>query len=160
MWIFPQRFIYYSDWLIDWILSKAHIKTPACGGSNVSTTACRHNIVRHHLPSVSFVHSYPNPANTPLFYTRQSVLLLFYNWAFHIGPNNTATTAPSPQSVIDRPTTQQYQASRVLHSLLLFLSHSAIRHSTQAPSLLLLSLIHIWRCRRLVECRSRWSPYH
>ena len=23
-----------------------------------------------------------------------------------------------------------------------------------------LSLIHIWRCRRLVECRSRWSPYH
>ena len=23
-----------------------------------------------------------------------------------------------------------------------------------------LSLIHISRCRRLVECRSRWSPYH
>ena len=25
---------------------------------------------------------------------------------------------------------------------------------------LLLSLIHIWRCRRDVLCRSRWSPYH
>ena len=24
----------------------------------------------------------------------------------------------------------------------------------------LLSLIHIWRCRRAVGCRSRWSPYH
>ena len=24
----------------------------------------------------------------------------------------------------------------------------------------LLSLIHIWRCRRAVTCRSRWSPYH
>ena len=24
----------------------------------------------------------------------------------------------------------------------------------------LLSLIHIWRCRRGAECRSRWSPYH
>ena len=24
----------------------------------------------------------------------------------------------------------------------------------------LLSLIHIWRCRRRRECRSRWSPYH
>ena len=24
----------------------------------------------------------------------------------------------------------------------------------------LLSLIHIWRCRRDVLCRSRWSPYH
>ena len=23
-----------------------------------------------------------------------------------------------------------------------------------------LSLIHIWRCRRGVLCRSRWSPYH
>ena len=23
-----------------------------------------------------------------------------------------------------------------------------------------LSLIHIWRCRRLDACRSRWSPYH
>ena len=23
-----------------------------------------------------------------------------------------------------------------------------------------LSLIHIWRCRRRRECRSRWSPYH
>ena len=23
-----------------------------------------------------------------------------------------------------------------------------------------LSLIHIWRCRRDPQCRSRWSPYH
>ena len=23
-----------------------------------------------------------------------------------------------------------------------------------------LSLIHIWRCRRVLRCRSRWSPYH
>ena len=25
---------------------------------------------------------------------------------------------------------------------------------------LVLSLIHIWRCRRSTLCRSRWSPYH
>ena len=24
----------------------------------------------------------------------------------------------------------------------------------------MLSLIHIWRCRRVLRCRSRWSPYH
>ena len=24
----------------------------------------------------------------------------------------------------------------------------------------MLSLIHIWRCRRRLRCRSRWSPYH
>ena len=27
-------------------------------------------------------------------------------------------------------------------------------------SISLLSLIHIWRCRRSTLCRSRWSPYH
>ena len=27
-------------------------------------------------------------------------------------------------------------------------------------TLFLLSLIHIWRCRRIERCRSRWSPYH
>ena len=27
-------------------------------------------------------------------------------------------------------------------------------------ALLVLSLIHICRCRRLLTCRSRWSPYH
>ena len=26
--------------------------------------------------------------------------------------------------------------------------------------ILVLSLIHIWRCRRIERCRSRWSPYH
>ena len=28
------------------------------------------------------------------------------------------------------------------------------------PIGLFLSLIHIWRCRRIERCRSRWSPYH
>ena len=28
------------------------------------------------------------------------------------------------------------------------------------PGRLFLSLIHIWRCRRIERCRSRWSPYH
>ena len=27
-------------------------------------------------------------------------------------------------------------------------------------TILTLSLIHIWRCRRSTLCRSRWSPYH
>ena len=31
---------------------------------------------------------------------------------------------------------------------------------TIALTLQVLSLIHIWRCRRLLTCRSRWSPYH
>ena len=32
--------------------------------------------------------------------------------------------------------------------------------ATFAASSLMLSLIHIWRCRRSTLCRSRWSPYH
>ena len=31
---------------------------------------------------------------------------------------------------------------------------------TQNHPELYLSLIHIWRCRRIERCRSRWSPYH
>ena len=31
---------------------------------------------------------------------------------------------------------------------------------TPPPGALNLSLIHIWRCRRIERCRSRWSPYH
>ena len=33
-------------------------------------------------------------------------------------------------------------------------------HTTSVCVSLRLSLIHIWRCRRDVLCRSRWSPYH
>ena len=35
-----------------------------------------------------------------------------------------------------------------------------LRNSPTILSLELLSLIHIWRCRRSTLCRSRWSPYH
>ena len=30
----------------------------------------------------------------------------------------------------------------------------------RTPTAINLSLIHIWRCRRIERCRSRWSPYH
>ena len=34
------------------------------------------------------------------------------------------------------------------------------RSFSSARRLKTLSLIHIWRCRRIERCRSRWSPYH
>ena len=37
---------------------------------------------------------------------------------------------------------------------------SYVRTVYKAKSSILLSLIHIWRCRRSTLCRSRWSPYH
>ena len=40
---------------------------------------------------------------------------------------------------------------------------SRTRRYSERPCLsriMLLSLIHIWRCRRRLRCRSRWSPYH
>ena len=33
-------------------------------------------------------------------------------------------------------------------------------YAINRAQVLLLSLIHIWRCRRSTLCRSRWSPYH
>ena len=39
--------------------------------------------------------------------------------------------------------------------------HNGILPGTSKSCVLLyLSLIHIWRCRRIERCRSRWSPYH
>ena len=35
-----------------------------------------------------------------------------------------------------------------------------IRFVIKISAINLLSLIHIWRCRRSTLCRSRWSPYH
>ena len=34
------------------------------------------------------------------------------------------------------------------------------KHPDCNELLTILSLIHIWRCRRSTLCRSRWSPYH
>ena len=38
--------------------------------------------------------------------------------------------------------------------------HLSCAHQRPERSHDTLSLIHIWRCRRAVGCRSRWSPYH
>ena len=37
--------------------------------------------------------------------------------------------------------------------------NEATYHRPDVPPVSL-SLIHIWRCRRIERCRSRWSPYH
>ena len=48
-----------------------------------------------------------------------------------------------------------YQNSSVLDCVTMFTVSS-----TLIWAVLTLSLIHIWRCRRIERCRSRWSPYH
>ena len=40
------------------------------------------------------------------------------------------------------------------------LAHWHVAKQLQYSILQYLSLIHIWRCRRIERCRSRWSPYH
>ena len=39
-------------------------------------------------------------------------------------------------------------------------SCSCLNTHTHTHTHIYLSLIHIWRCRRIERCRSRWSPYH
>ena len=53
----------------------------------------------------------------------------------------------------------------ILVSISVFVTLSTVFHSINSPnnspfshSVLILSLIHIWRCRRDVLCRSRWAP--
>ena len=40
------------------------------------------------------------------------------------------------------------------------LNHIVLHSHQSVQCVCMLSLIHIWRCRRGAECRSRWSPYH
>ena len=39
-------------------------------------------------------------------------------------------------------------------------SHTLLKGNFKLWYTQYLSLIHIWRCRRIERCRSRWSPYH
>ena len=74
------------------------------------------------------------------------------------------TTAGSD---IEHDSTTVHTNCIVLH--LLFASREHRASCTQLANrskcrariaILTLSLIHIWRCRRRLRCRSRWSPYH
>ena len=47
-----------------------------------------------------------------------------------------------------------------LSTLHFYLSSSCVPICVIFRWLTYLSLIHIWRCRRIERCRSRWSPYH
>ena len=40
------------------------------------------------------------------------------------------------------------------------ITSSTLIRSRISETIQYLSLIHIWRCRRIERCRSRWSPYH
>ena len=50
-----------------------------------------------------------------------------------------------------------YWYHRTAHRVRWFWSQHVSHHSGEIMNL---SLIHIWRCRRRLRCRSRWSPYH
>ena len=61
------------------------------------------------------------------------------------------------------------QCTRTIHMYFLYLSVNVIFNKGMIWQFVLecsltlcwlLSLIHIWRCRRYAVCRSRWSPYH
>ena len=80
----------------------------------------------------------------PTQMTRQQVS---YNTGLHKWHDN---TYPTIQAYTNDTTTGilQYRPTQMTRQQL---SYNTGLH---------LSLIHIWRCRRGAECRSRWSPYH
>ena len=55
---------------------------------------------------------------------------------------------------------QTRASARVVGSQHYDLSTEMYEQMLGKPMQYSLSLIHIWRCRRIERCRSRWSPYH
>ena len=63
------------------------------------------------------------------------------------------------------PTEVLVNTSRQFNVFFMFINMSVLlisieNKSTFFSTVITLSLIHIWRCRRYAVCRSRWSPYH
>ena len=57
--------------------------------------------------------------------------------------------------------TSRFMLHLMLHVMTYVLLHVVLASSCDvACPHHVLSLIHIWRCRRYAVCRSRWSPYH
>ena len=52
-----------------------------------------------------------------------------------------------------------FSTGKRIHFLVKSFSPCRFKSFPECP-IKLLSLIHIWRCRRYSLCRSRWSPYH
>ena len=88
-----------------------------------------------------------------------------YSWAVNFTVRSASffgagchVTCASLPALVDR--------RRFLCNMSLSLTNSVFnqdRYRSQVPNtsrVSNLSLIHIWRCRRIERCRSRWSPYH
>ena len=98
-------------------------------------------------------------------------------------PSSECTSTSHLQHITHRPSYTHHQSVHPLHTfntshiglltpiIKVYIHFTPSTHHTSAflhPSskctstshLQHLSLIHIWRCRRIERCRSRWSPYH
>ena len=58
------------------------------------------------------------------------------------------------------PSTKWLKIFRIFNFPKIFVIPLRIFGTTVIHKSIILSLIHIWRCRRSTLCRSRWSPYH
>ena len=118
-----------------------------------------------------------------MFVTQDIVLRFFFskkkiiNNGFSIPTNSSIILAPTHRSRWDGLILTMAMGRRVTNKDCRFMVTNSEMRGIQgwflkrlgcfsinqiSPSLsaLRLSLIHIWRCRRLTGCRSRWSPSH
>ena len=79
-------------------------------------------------------------------------------------PSVTNFTSPNNCSVKSEKNQRKFEMYLLTRQSLFWIKSERSRDHKIAFILLrtryLLSLIHIWRCRRYSLCRSRWSPYH
>ena len=110
----------------------------------------------------SHTHTHTHTTISVAICTWASVTSLFY--CSHLFQNRVLAEdidTNNPTKCIFRRWKASLTATRVV---LLLLVVTPIRKMPKALLILngklRLSLIHIWRCRRIERCRSRWSPYH
>ena len=76
-------------------------------------------------------------------------------WGFHWGGTlSSGGHTTNTVALNNRVCNRLYQIIHINYT------HKHIHTSKFISYYVMLSLIHIWRCRRSTLCRSRWSPYH
>ena len=86
---------------------------------------------------------------------------LVFHYKYSVSPKKWTSFYFLNNSVKNKPIWIYFLVHRILKKF--YMSVFEPVHHTWKMSLLYLvklSLIHIWRCRRIERCRSRWSPYH
>ena len=143
----PVHFLQFKPWVDPWhkLTFPSRVGNQLCIWVRhrcLSQTILRQSRTR--LSKVIYEQAMSPPLMAdPLIAAAHNCSVIFARWHQCAHPSKAQFLGPTPLTILNGS-----------------LTSSAVFAWLVPHSLYMLSLIHIWRCRRSTLCRSRWSPYH